>query len=109
MHEGISTSFRTGCLERELQMSQLPTTRCSCNAILWASLVSFAAINLCAASQRVFIFVVHYVIDSDRKLLDTLSYMFAYKYARMHKEEMHIHKTCVCVCVCVCVNVLYAD
>jgi hypothetical protein len=37
--------------------------------------VSFAAITLCAASQRVFIFVVvYFVIDSVRKLLDTPSY-----------------------------------
>jgi hypothetical protein len=30
-------------------------TRCSCIAILWISLKSFAAISLCVASQRVFI------------------------------------------------------
>jgi uncharacterized membrane protein len=37
--------------------------------------VSFAAITLCVASQRVFIVtVVYFVIDSVRKLLDTLSY-----------------------------------
>jgi hypothetical protein len=37
--------------------------------------VSFAAITLCAASQRVFIVLsVYFVIDSVRKLLDTLSY-----------------------------------
>jgi hypothetical protein len=37
--------------------------------------VSFAAITLCVASQRVFIVVVAYfVIDSVRKLLDTPSY-----------------------------------
>jgi len=34
--------------------------------------VSFAAINLCVASQRVFIVVVYFVIDSVR--LDTHSY-----------------------------------
>jgi succinate-acetate transporter protein len=35
-------------------------------------LVSFAAITLCVASQRVFIVVsVYFVIDSVRKLLDT--------------------------------------
>jgi hypothetical protein len=35
--------------------------------------VSFTAINLCVASQRVFIAVavVYFVIDSVRKLLDT--------------------------------------
>jgi hypothetical protein len=42
--------------------------------------VSFAAITLCAASQRVFIVVVvvvivFFVIDSVRKLLDTPSYV----------------------------------
>jgi hypothetical protein len=47
----------------------------SCTAILWVSLVSFAAITFCFASQRVFIFVVvYFVIDSVRKLLDSPSY-----------------------------------
>jgi uncharacterized membrane protein len=36
--------------------------------------MSFAAITLCVASQRVFI-IVYFVIDSVRKLLDTLSYL----------------------------------
>jgi hypothetical protein len=37
--------------------------------------VSFAAITLCVASQRVFIVIrVYFVIDSVRKLLDTPSY-----------------------------------
>jgi uncharacterized membrane protein len=37
--------------------------------------VSFAAIILCVASQRVFTVVsVYFVIDLVRKLLDTLSY-----------------------------------
>jgi hypothetical protein len=36
--------------------------------------VSFAAITLCVASQRVFIVVVYFVIDSIRKLLDTSTY-----------------------------------
>jgi hypothetical protein len=70
----VSKSVRTGRLERELQMVQLSATRCSCIAILWVSLVSFAAITLCVASQRVFIVVsVYFVIDSVRKLLDTPS------------------------------------
>jgi hypothetical protein len=42
--------------------------------------VSFAAITLCVASQRVFItvvvVVVYFVIDSVRKLLDTSSHVF---------------------------------
>jgi len=42
--------------------------------ILWVSLMNFATIILCAASQRVFIAIVYFVIDSVRKLLDTLSY-----------------------------------
>jgi hypothetical protein len=37
--------------------------------------VSFAAIIICVASQRVFVVVfVYFVIDSVRKLLDTPSY-----------------------------------
>jgi hypothetical protein len=37
--------------------------------------VSFVAVTLCVASQRVFVVVTdHFVIDSVRKLLDTLSY-----------------------------------
>jgi hypothetical protein len=36
--------------------------------------VSFAAITLCVASQRVFV-VVYFVIDSVRKLLDIPSYI----------------------------------
>jgi hypothetical protein len=33
-YEGVSKSFRTGRLERELQMVQLSVTICSCIAIL---------------------------------------------------------------------------
>jgi hypothetical protein len=59
-YENVSKSFRTGRLERELQMVQLSATRCSCIAIL----VSFTAITLCVDSQRVFIVVsVYFVID----------------------------------------------
>jgi hypothetical protein len=75
---GISKIFRTGRLERELQMVQLPATRCSCIAILSVSIVSFAVITLCAVSQRVFI--VYFVIDSVRKLLDTPSYVQFYSF-----------------------------
>jgi hypothetical protein len=60
LYEGISKSFRTGRLERNLQMAQLSVTRCSCIAILWVSLVSFVAITLHVASQRVFIVIVVY-------------------------------------------------
>jgi hypothetical protein len=70
MYEGVSKSFRTGRLERELQILQLSATSCSCVAILWVSRVSFAAMILCVASQLVVIVVVYFVIDSIRKLLD---------------------------------------
>jgi hypothetical protein len=62
MYEGVSKSFRTGSLERELQMVQLSATWCSCIAILWVRLVSFVAITLCVASQRVFVVVVYFVV-----------------------------------------------
>jgi hypothetical protein len=65
VYEGVSKSFRTDRLGWELQMIQLYATRCSCIAILWVSLVSFAAITLCVA-------LFHY--DPVRKLLDTPSY-----------------------------------
>jgi hypothetical protein len=55
-------------------MVQLSAIRCSCITVLRASLASFAAITLCVASERVFIVVVDFVIDSVRKLLDTRSY-----------------------------------
>jgi hypothetical protein len=56
-------------------MVQLSATRCRCIAILWVSLVSFSAITLYVASQRVFIVVSEYfVLDSVRKLLDTPLY-----------------------------------
>jgi hypothetical protein len=72
----VTVSFSRRTLERELRMVQLSATSCSCIAILWVSLVSFAAITLCLASQRVFIFVsVYFVIDSVRKLLVTPSYV----------------------------------
>jgi hypothetical protein len=67
---GVSKRFRTGRLERELQMVQLSAIRCSCIAVLWVSLVSFATTTLYAAFQRLFNFViVYFVIDSVRKLL----------------------------------------
>jgi len=69
-YEGVSKSFRTGRLERELQTVQLSAMKYNCIAILWVSLVSFTAIILFVASQRVFVFVVCFVIDSVRKLLD---------------------------------------
>jgi hypothetical protein len=87
---GVSKSFRTGRLERELQMVQLSSIRWSCIATLWVSLVSFAAITLCVASCCLFRY---------RFSPETIGYTF------------------VCVCVCVCVfrsvwnrtNVTYMD
>jgi hypothetical protein len=75
-YEGVSKSFRTDRLERELQMVQLSATRCSYTAISRVSLVSFTTISICVASQGVFavVVVVYFVIDSVRKLLDTPSY-----------------------------------
>jgi hypothetical protein len=55
--QGLSKCFRTGRLERKLQMVQLSATMCSSVAILWVSLVSFVALTLCVASQRVFVFI----------------------------------------------------
>jgi hypothetical protein len=34
IYKGVSKSFRTGRLERELQMVQLSASRCNCVAIL---------------------------------------------------------------------------
>jgi hypothetical protein len=62
LYEGVSKSSRNGRLERELQMVQLSATRCSWITILWVSLLSFAAITLCVASQRVFIVVSVYFV-----------------------------------------------
>jgi hypothetical protein len=42
-------------------MVQLSATRCSFIAILRVSLVSFAAITLCVASQRGFVIVVVFI------------------------------------------------
>jgi hypothetical protein len=75
-YKSVMKSFRTGRLERELQIVQLSATRCGCIIILCVSLVSFAAITLCVASQRVCIVaVVYFLIDSVQKPLDTPSYI----------------------------------
>jgi hypothetical protein len=62
VNEGVSKSFRTSRLERELQMVKLSATRCSCIAIAYVSLVSFAAVTLSVASQRVFIVISVYFV-----------------------------------------------
>jgi hypothetical protein len=61
LYEGVSKSFRTGRLERDLQMLQLSATRYSYINILWTSLVSFAVITLCVVSQQVFIVIIIYL------------------------------------------------
>jgi hypothetical protein len=57
-------------------MAQLSTTRCSCVAILRVSVVSFAAITLFVASQRVFIIIVVYF--SYRISPETFGYTLVY-------------------------------
>jgi hypothetical protein len=71
IYDGVSRSFRTGRLERELQIAKLPATRCSCIAILWVSLVSSATITL---STSVYYCKCIFRYHSARKLLDTPSY-----------------------------------
>jgi hypothetical protein len=88
-YKGVSKNLRIGILELELQMVQLSATRCSCIAILWVSLTSFAAITICVASQRVFIVVsVYFVIDTVRNLLDTNS-MLSLAYSYIHADNFH--------------------
>jgi hypothetical protein len=75
LYKCVSKSFRSGSLERELQILQLSAIRCSYITILWVSLEGFAAITLCVASQRVFVVAsVYFIIDSVRKLLDIAWY-----------------------------------
>jgi hypothetical protein len=72
--QGVTKSFPTGRLEREMQMVQNFATRCSFIAILWVSLVTFSAITLCGACQQMFtVVLVYFVIDSVRRLMDTPS------------------------------------
>jgi hypothetical protein len=103
LYEGVSKSFRTGRLERELQMIQLCATRCSCIAILWVSLVNFAAITLYVASERLY-----FVIDSVRKLLVTPSYrvtsktnMVTVRTAQHYSIWMSAKDVCWCGNACV--------
>jgi hypothetical protein len=67
-HRGIR-----GCIQKFLDWPPgartATATRCSCIAILWVSLVSFAAVTVCVASQRVITKVsVYFIIDSVRKI-----------------------------------------
>jgi hypothetical protein len=64
-------------------MVQLSATRCSYIAILRVSLVNFATITLCVASQRVIPKVsVYFVMDSVRKLLATWGSWFTHHLGR---------------------------
>jgi len=88
-------------LDRKLQVVQLSATRCSCIAILWFCLVSFSAITLCVASQRVFI-VVYFVIDSVRKLLVTPSYIrtkLVIYWPEEEKQEEYISLVWIDYCI----------
>jgi hypothetical protein len=56
--------------------------------------VSFAAVTLCVASQRVFIVVsVYFVIDSVRKLMDTPSYITKHVKLSLFLTKYHITNT----------------
>jgi hypothetical protein len=55
LYEGVSKSYRSGRLERELQMVQFSANRFSCITALWVSLVSFTRHNpLCCFSMSVY-------------------------------------------------------
>jgi uncharacterized membrane protein len=56
--------------------------------------MSFAAITLCVASQRVFIVVVYFVMDPVRTLLDTLSYHLAFILNQKEQLFRHYIKNC---------------
>jgi hypothetical protein len=110
-YDSVSKSFRTDRLERELQMVQLSATRSSCIAILWVCLVSFAAITLCVASQRVFIVVcVYFVIDSVRKLLDIPSYVpgciQSFQTGHLEREPQMVEPS---VTRCSCIAILWVS
>jgi hypothetical protein len=67
--------------------------------------VSFAAITLCVASQRMFIVVsVYFVVDSFRKLMDTPSYICICVYVCMGIYEC-MYYICIYVCIYVCMYV----
>jgi len=51
--------------------------------------VSFTATTPRIASERVFIVVVYFVIDSARKLLDILSYVLLHKRPEKNNENFH--------------------
>jgi len=80
IYECVSKSFRTGRLDRKLQIAQLSATRCSCIAILWVIRVIFAATTCCVAPQRMFIIVK----DIFRYLLSPQTSGYTLVYTRAH-------------------------
>jgi hypothetical protein len=89
-YEGVFKSSRTGRLEREPQMIQVSAIRYSCIAILWVSLVSFAAITLSVASQLVFIIVavVHFVMTQSGNF-----WIHPHTWITIKFKHSFIHKT----------------
>jgi hypothetical protein len=70
-YEGISKSFRLAAWSKWHSSLSLGAV---VSLFFWVSLVSFAAITLCVASQQAFTVVVYFVMDLVRKLLVTPSY-----------------------------------
>jgi hypothetical protein len=94
-------TYVRGCIQKFLDWpprARTTATRCSCIVILWVSLVSFAAITLCVASQLVIPNVrVYFVIYSVRKLLgkflDKPSYTYVWnnmKIRRIQRSKSHL-------------------
>jgi len=84
-YEGVSKSFRTGLLGRELQLVQLSDTWCSCIATLWVSLVSFYRHNpLCCFSTSVYFCLYRYRLSPE-----TFGYTFVLwnRWLRFHPED----------------------
>jgi hypothetical protein len=63
-----------GCTQKFPEQELPSATRCTCIASFVSQSSEFCRHNFCVVSQRVFI-VVHFFIDSVRKLLDTPSYV----------------------------------
>jgi hypothetical protein len=73
-------------------MVQLSATRSSCIAILWVCLVSFAAITLCVASQRVFIVVVVYFVIGNIRIHPHMLEWTPINYPSMNMEQSPLWK-----------------
>jgi len=76
LYEGVPKSFRTGRLERELQMIQLSVTRCSLYSYFVSQSSEFCRHNpLCRLSTSFYCCRRIFRCDSVRKLLDKPSYV----------------------------------